>query len=342
MDALHQLEIALILWVQSLGVWLASPMRLISMLGQEEFFLLVMPALYWSVDAGLGFRMAVMLLLGNELNFIGKLVCHSPRPYWIDSQVKGYAAETSFGMPSNHAETSAGLWGLMTTYVRQTWLRVLLVSVILLIGLSRIFLGVHFISDVVGGWLLGALSLWVFLKLERPIAAWLRQRTLIQMVILALLSSVLLLVLGLATQAAVRDVQVLDTWKQNAIAAQPGAEIDPLNLDQTFTLAGTWFGLMVGAAWLYHRQGGFQSTGTLRDRLLRYLIGGVGVLIFWFGLGKIFPRESDLLSYSLRYLRYTLVGLWVSALAPLLFERLGLTQIKQKQVTPLSSTENPL
>lgn len=342
MDALHQLEIALILWVQSLGVWLASPMRLVSMLGQEDFFMLVMPALYWSVDAGLGFRMAIMLLLGNELNFIGKLACHSPRPYWIDPLIKGYAAETSFGMPSNHAQTSAGLWGLMATFVRQTWLRVLLVTVIVLIGFSRIFLGVHFISDVVGGWLLGGLTLWAFLKLERPVAAWLCQRTLTQMLMLALLTSVLLMTAGLTTQAAVRDVPVQAIWKQNAAVAQPGTEIDPLKLDQVFTLAGTWFGMLAGVAWLYHRQGGFQASGAVRERLLRYLIGGVGVLIFWFGLGKIFPRESDFISYSLRYLRYTLVGLWVSALAPLLFERLGLAQVKQRQVAPLSSTENPL
>ena len=53
----------------------------------------------------------------------------------------------------------------------------------------------------------------------------------------------------------------------------------------------------------------------------------VGVLIFWYGLGAIFPREATLLSYSLRYFRYVLVGLWISALAPLTFQRLRLLNL---------------
>jgi hypothetical protein len=43
-------------------------------------------------------------------------------------------------------------------------------------------------------------------------------------------------------------------------------------------------------------------------------------------LGAVFPRGEELLSYILRYLRYTLVGLWISAGAPYLFLRLRLAQ----------------
>jgi hypothetical protein len=56
----------------------------------------------------------------------------------------------------------------------------------------------------------------------------------------------------------------------------------------------------------------------------RYLLGVVGVVIFWYVLGRLLPRGETLLAYSLRYLRYALVGLWVSGLAPALFIRLGL------------------
>jgi hypothetical protein len=45
----------------------------------------------------------------------------------------------------------------------------------------------------------------------------------------------------------------------------------------------------------------------------------MGILILWRGLGAIFPRDENLISYLLRYFRYTLVGLWISAAAPWLF-----------------------
>jgi hypothetical protein len=111
---------------------------------------------------------------------------------------------------------------------------------------------------------------------------------------------------------------------QNALAADPDIKPEPTNISSAFTHAGTWLGMLAGAAWIHYRKGGFSASGTPTQRILRYLIGIVGVAIFWYGLGVVFPREATLVSYALRFFRYTLVGLWVSALGPLLFTRLGL------------------
>ena len=66
--------------------------------------------------------------------------------------------------------------------------------------------------------------------------------------------------------------------------------------------------------------------GTLVQRALRYLLGITGLLILYLGLGAIFPRTPDLVSYGLRFLRYALIGLWAIWLAPLVFIRLGLAK----------------
>ena len=57
----------------------------------------------------------------------------------------------------------------------------------------------------------------------------------------------------------------------------------------------------------------------LAQRFGRYVLGVLGVFILWFGLGEVFPRGETWLPFLLRFLRYGLVGLWVTALAPLLF-----------------------
>lgn len=337
MDALYQLEILWIMAVQALGDWLAEPMRMVSLLGNEEFYLLVMPVLYWSVSARLGFRVAIMLLLSNGLNSIFKIIFHGPRPYWFDTRIRAFSLEPSFGIPSGHAQNAASIWGLVAAGARQKGVKIALGLVIFLIGFSRIFLGVHFISDVLLGWLLGGLLLMVFLRVEQPLVAWLRPRPLRQMLGLALASSLLLGMIMVLPTLALGDWQVPAEWERNALAASPESEIDPLNPDNVFTVSGTWLGMMAGIAWLYHRQGGFQVSKAPYQRILCYLIGLAGIFFFWYVLGDIFPRNEDALSYSLRYLRYTLVGLWVTAFAPLVFQRLGLNKPLREKATSLSA-----
>jgi hypothetical protein len=72
--------------------------------------------------------------------------------------------------------------------------------------------------------------------------------------------------------------------------------------------------------------GGFQASGPVEKRALRYIVGLVGIIIFWYGLGEIFPRDETFLSYVLRFIRYALVGLWVSGGAPWLFLRFNLAE----------------
>ena len=66
------------------------------------------------------------------------------------------------------------------------------------------------------------------------------------------------------------------------------------------------------------------KTGAWWKRLLRFLIGLVGVLVFWMGLDLVFPGNEDLISWVARYVRYGLVGFWISGLGPLVFIKLGL------------------
>lgn len=332
MDALHQLEILWILIIQNIGTWVAPAMRLISMLGHEDFYILVMPMLYWCLDTTLGFRLAVMLLVGNTINSALKLTLYTPRPYWFDTRIKAFTGESSFGMPSGHAQNAAGLWGLMAYSTRQAWLRALLILVIFLIGFSRVFLGVHFISDVLLGWLIGGIMLWLFLKLERPVWAWLRVRTLVQMLAISLATSVLLGSAVLLSAVSIEGWQLPAAWAQTIQITLPGSTVDPLNIEGAFTIAGTWLGLMSGAAWLYRRQGSLDSSGTARQKTWRYAVGVLGILVLWLGLSllfqKITPPNATAVGYALRYFRYALVGLWISAGAPVLFARLGLSSAR--------------
>ncbi len=319
-----------LLWVvalQSLGDWLVAPMKFFSFLGSETFFILVLPALYWSLDAALGIRVGVMLLLSGGLNDLFKLAFHSPRPYWVSAEVQAHAAETSFGLPSGHAQISVGVWGVVAAYSRRrlAWLAAGLLM--LLIGLSRAFLGVHFFTDVVVGWLLGVILLGTLLHAWQPVADWAGKQSFARQMLFAFLGSLVIVLLEAFFLSAWQEQVGLTLSSWRAMAARAGAETlpQPLTLNSALTNAGTLFGLLAGVAWIRLR-GGWQAAGPLWKRALRYLVGLIGVILLWYGLGAVFPRGESLLPYLLRYVRYALLGFWVSGGAPWIFTKLKLSR----------------
>jgi membrane-associated phospholipid phosphatase len=313
--------IALIIALQhAVGDWFIAPMWFFSYLGSEDFFLMVLPLVYWSVDSALGLQVAFVLIASNYLNHIFKLVFLGPRPYWVSSHVQAiWKTEVSFGIPSNHAQTAVALWGTFAAYFKRTWVWVLSIVVMFLVGFSRIYLGPHFPHDVIVGWLLGAVSLCFFLCFWKPVETWLGKKILGQKILIAFIVSLILVAVGAGVTSLQRGFQIPETWISNSFLAG-AATPDPFNQNNIITLAGMLFGLATGAAWI-KSMGGYQASGPVWMRALRYVIGLIGILIFYMGLGAVFPRGDGFIYYLLRYIRYTLVGLWVGGGAPWLFMR---------------------
>ncbi len=325
---LPELGIDIVLYFQNLGTWLTYPMKFFSFLGSENFFLLVAPALYWCIDASIGLRFGIYLSLSAGINSIFKIIFHSPRPYWIDRRVMAFSTETSFGVPSGHAQNASVVWGSLAASLRKKWVTITALILIFFIGLSRIYLGVHFAGDVLVGWLIGLALLLLFIRLEPGAIAYLKKLSLSRQIAMVFLISLLIIIIALLALTSLGDWSVPQEWIENAAAADPGADpIDPLSLAGIISNAAAFFGLASGALWLYQR-GGFQARGVWWKLILRYGLGLVGVILIWFGLDQIFPGGEDIISYLLRYVRYALVGVWVSGFAPAIFIQLRLAEPK--------------
>ncbi len=140
LETLHQLEIAWVLFIQSIGQWLAPLMVLFTQVGSENFFMFVMPTIYWSFDSIIGIEVATLLLLSNGFNAGFKLIFHSSRPYWLSPRIHAFSAESTYGFPSNHSQTAASIWGFLAIRLRGTTGKILLLLLVFLIGFSRIYL----------------------------------------------------------------------------------------------------------------------------------------------------------------------------------------------------------
>jgi undecaprenyl-diphosphatase len=158
---------AVLLWIHDHSPeWLDGPMRLLTALG---YYWVVLPLLAGAVLVFYvkGWRLSAVLLIvstagGVFLTTVLKAVFRRARPELFDS---GYTA-SFFSFPSGHATVAVGFYGALTLILVYR-LRGLArwavatggVLLVLLIGFSRLYLGVHYPTDVLAGFL--AAPLWV-------------------------------------------------------------------------------------------------------------------------------------------------------------------------------------
>jgi hypothetical protein len=225
-------------------------------------------------------------------------------------------------LPSGHSQNSAAVWGWTAKENNKTVATWILSVMILLIGLSRIFLGVHFISDVLLGWTIGAVLVLIFARYSKQIGRNLLKLSLPNKLLLTALSALLMILFPALVKSLSSSWQVPAEWVALA------GEIDPMNLNGALTTAGVWFGMLAGFSILLHRYGILQSHLGSWQKAVRFLIGIVGVFALYAGLGKLFPKNLGLISMILRFIRYSLIGFWVSWWGPMLFQKLGIGVIE--------------
>ncbi len=316
MTPLWLAEIELIVLIQRLPAWLEPVMEFLSFFAREEFFLLLLPILYWCVNPRLGVRVGIALMLSGGINAIAKLAVHAPRPYWIGPEVKVLSTEASFGMPSGHAQVSVGVWGVMVSGLRSkaAWWAAGVLAI--LVSFSRLYLGVHFISDVVAGLLIGLVFLLLFLRFEDRLTAWWQRQRLSSQLLLAAVISAGMLGITVFLEMVYSGWTAPQAWAHLS-------EVKPDSIDSLVGISGSLFGLLAGGSVMW-RLGWFDTAGPLWMKVVRWLVGGIGIGIIYYGLKQVFPEGETLIPSILRYVRYALLTLWVQLGAPLLFLRIGL------------------
>ncbi|NOX62712.1 MAG: phosphatase PAP2 family protein [Chloroflexi bacterium] len=299
-QTLNDASIPFLLWLQSFrNPALDGYMMLMSWLGSEFGYLFFFPFLYWAVNKRWGALAGLALLFSVLIGDFIKWTFRLPRP--ASPPVQRLWEETSPGFVSTHASSSMAVFGTLARLARQTWFTIAAIVLILSIGFSRMYLGVHFPADVVGGWLVGLFTVWVIMRLlprlEPTVLSWSPARQIVAVFVAAAL--VLLIFPG--------------DWEGNRPASSAVSNV------------GVLMGLFLGLIW-DHRRLHFQVSGSWPRRIARYVVGMVLVALVYFGLSFAFASLGGAywLEQGLRLIRYMLVGLVISGVAPWLFFRIRL------------------
>ena len=291
MDVVQQIGIRLIAALQHTVPGLDGFMRLFTVLGREEGYILLISLVYWCLDRRAGIRLALLLLLSSEANTWAKLLFHDPRPYWL-VPVLGRDTESSYGVPSGHAQNAVLVWFGLAAASRRRWAWPIAVVLVCLISLSRLYLGVHFPHDVVVGWILGGLALWVLPRALRCLEEWLLGRPLLVIAAGAAAISAGILVVSVAGLAALSGVHDPPAWAPFAANAR--------SLNSTLMIAGMLFGGVLGIG-LQEATLAYRVEGRVAARAARFVVGITGTALLLAGMHSLVPRTAGLPGAAFRF-----------------------------------------
>lgn len=131
---------------------LDTAMSLVTRLGEETFFMVAALFVFWCVDKRRGYYLLAVGFTGTLINQWLKIVCRVPRPWVRDphftivESARHGAAGYSF--PSGHTQSAVGVFGGVARFTRRWWLRCVCLVLLVLVSVSRMYLGVHTPADV--------------------------------------------------------------------------------------------------------------------------------------------------------------------------------------------------
>ena len=266
----------------------------LSQFGSELVFIGVLFLLYWTVNKKEGILATYIVLFAVALNYWLKIIIAKQRPP-VSNWYPG-TNPINYSTPSGHSQFSATMYGWFAVRIKRWWMFLIAIILTALVGISRVYLGVHYIGDVLIGWGVGILTVIAFYYLEQPAREFLsRYKQEYLLIGIALIAFVMMLV---------------------------SSVLPPPPNDNFGAIGGVTIGYAIGLA-LERRYVNFTvepPNGQKWRLALRVIIGGMLVVGLLVGLGKILPSE-DLWLRGLKYLLVSLTGTFVW---PLIFKRINL------------------
>lgn len=284
---------------------LASPfldliMNMITVAGEMMIPVLVILIIYWCMDKKKGLVTAMSLLTALMTTQIIKAIVRYPRPFMMyPDLIKGerISTATGYSFPSGHSTTASSFYGSVAMLFRSRAVRIISILLIIAVPVSRLYLGVHWPMDVIGGTAIGLASAMflvpVFCTVYDDEKAFLRL-TMIYGSIMLIVS----LVTAILLDRGADERAFADLSANGAVAA----------------------GVLIGA-FLERKHIRFSTAGTVGMKALRFILGLV-VTCAVTALMMILPLPR----FTGHFVAFTMAGLVITFIYPAIAVRLRLMQ----------------
>lgn len=284
------IDVSIILWVQETFGPAARPFwEVITNLGDVILAVTVIALMLWLKGTRFGLRVGLIAILSGLFVQTLKVLVMEPRPYYANEALYAWRDSDGFGMPSGHSSSAVAVWGTLALLLKRWWLYPLSGALILLIGLSRIYFGVHSPSQVLAGWAAGSIVLLGWLIYEQRVINWLRKfSTGIQVGMAVAATMVMLGFSTFALPALEANFAMPDRWVERHQEAQSyeasldGESVETFKALELFNSPaldeiGLFLGIMLLGIYVL-KHGGFENFSR-REQIANVVIGLVTLAI---------------------------------------------------------------
>ena len=305
---------SILYWLESIRMpGLNEFMLAITTLGEETAFLVLALIVFWCVDKRRGYFLMSVGFAGTILNQFLKLWFRIPRPWVLDENFTileaAREAATGYSFPSGHTTSAVGTFGSLAASEKRPWLRNLCIAIAALVGISRMYVGVHTPQDVLVGALTSIVLIFAFRKITL---------TDHKVGMKVLVAGMIAMSIGLLLFVTLYPFP---------------ADVDTHNLESGLKNAYTLLGSLVGVAIVYvgeKRFVQFDTKAVWWAQILKAVLGLAVVLLVKEGLRS--PLEAVLPVYPARAVRYFLIVVTAGILWPMTFRFFGKLGKKKEKV----------
>lgn len=283
---------------------------LVTRLGEETILMVAGMAILWCVNKKWGYRLMFVSLAGTALNQLLKAIFLIPRPWVLDPTFEivesAREAATGYSFPSGHTQTAATVFDTIGMWTKKRWGSALCIVMILLVGFSRMYLGVHTPMDVGVSLLTGAATVGILVPLMQKHDGTDKGRLWLSV---GLMISVLVL-LGYVLFAPVRPANV--------------PEFDAHGVKAGWTLLGTMAGMIL--AWhvdaKYIR---YETKAVWWAQVIKVAVGLGLVMAVRLGVKPVFTAlwGDAMFAHGIRYFLMVVMGGIVWPMSFRWFARVG-------------------
>lgn len=292
-----KIEIGIIKALQGLSnVVFDNLFKVITFFGDQIFFILIGVLIFWLYNKKYAFKLVLAFLASSVLVGVLKVFAKRPRPYEYTAEgLRSIGSKTNgYSFPSGHSQGSGLMFfGLKDTFGKKKGIFYALLALLILVPFSRMYLGQHFLTDVLVGTLIGALGIYLMFK----VVDWMGDKEHLYALYVIPLAIIGLIVLVVLQGKAANQLEFYDKYQD------------------LFKMVGAY----IGFAGSYAVEKMFVKhdvEASNKDKILKTLIGLIPLAILYFGLKLVLPKTG--LSDALRYF---VVATWAVLGAPFVFTK---------------------